>query len=91
MSASRLRERGIYRLPNGQKVVVSECGKGEYCLFTTESWGRFGLAEYLLDKEGRILKNDIPTGWGIGHLVDTEQTAPYYVLGELSEEGVNRE
>ena len=65
MSEQRLRERGIYRLPDGEEVVVSECGKGEYCLFTMQAWEGFSLAEYFLNKEGHVLKQGTKTGWNI--------------------------
>ena len=84
MRASELRERGVYRLPDGQEVVVSACGGQEYCMFASATYDSFGLAEYLITDEGRILKGTEPTGWGVEDLSDTGGTAPYHVLGHTS-------
>ena len=81
MQAKKLRERGIYRLPDGREVVVSECGAGAYCLFSAATYAAFGLAEYLLDQDGRISAGGAPTGWRSEDLADTGRTAKYYVLG----------
>jgi hypothetical protein len=81
---SGLRERGIYRLPDGEEVVVSACGGREYCMFASATYDSFGLAEYLVTGEGRILKGTEPTGWGVGDLSDTGRTAPYHVLGRTT-------
>ena len=81
MQAKKLRERGVYRLPDGREVVVSECSDGEYCLFTAETYATFGMAEYLLDRGGRISAGGEPTGWRVEDLADTGRTAKYYVLG----------
>ena len=81
---SRLRERGIYRLPDGQDVVVSACGGEEYCMFASATYDSFGLAEYLISSEGQILMGTEPTGWGVEDLSDTGRTARYQVLGHTT-------
>ena len=84
LQAGGLRERGIYRLPDGQEVVVSACGGEEYCMFASATYDSFGLAEYLISSEGKILKGTEPTGWGVEDLSDTGRTARYHVLGHTS-------
>ena len=70
-----MRDRGIYRLPDGQEVVVSACGGGEYCVYARRTWETFGLAEYLLTGRGQILKGGGPTPWTSDDLTDTHLTA----------------
>jgi hypothetical protein len=84
MRVRGLRERGVYRLPDGQEVVVSACGGQEYCAFASPTYDSFGLAEYLITAEGRILKGTEPTGWGAEDLSDTGRTAPFHVLGHTT-------
>jgi hypothetical protein len=74
-----LRERGIYRLPDGQELVVTECSPGKYCAYTVRAWRAFGLAEFLLSEGGEILKGGGPTGWRVEDLSDTGETAQQYV------------
>jgi hypothetical protein len=81
MSEGRLKERGIYLLPDGGEIVAAKCGTGEYCLYTLEEWRHFGLAEYLLDKQGQILRRGKPTDWKLEDLKDTGRVAETYVLG----------
>ena len=80
MRGERLRDRGIYRLPGGQEVVVSACG-GEYCVYARRTWETFGLAEYLLNGRGQILMGGEPTPWTSDDLTDTNLTAGYQVPG----------
>lgn len=79
----RVRERGIYRLPDGQEVVATCCAGDEYCLYTVGAWRAFGMAEYLLSEESRIIRKGEPTGWQAQDLTDTGRTAGYYVLGDV--------
>ena len=81
MPQQTLRERGIYTLPGGQEVVVSACGGEEYCMFAAATYDAFGLAEYLVSREGLIFRGTEPTGWGVEDLNDTGRTARYHVLG----------
>jgi hypothetical protein len=79
MSEGRLNERGIYLLPNGGEIVAAKCGTGEYCLYSLEEWRHFNLAEFLLDRQGQILRHGKPTGWNLEDLKDTGRVAEYYV------------
>ena len=58
-----------------REVVATKCAGGEYCIFAKETWDRFGLGEFLLNREGKILKGGEPTGWRAEDLTDTERTA----------------
>jgi hypothetical protein len=79
MSEGRLKDLGIYLLPDGGEIVATKCATGEYCLYTLEEWRHFGLAEYLLDQQGQILRHGKPTGWKLEDLQDMGRVAEYYV------------
>jgi hypothetical protein len=69
----KLRERGIYCLPNGRELVVirnTATGNIEMC-----SPQGFQRGEYVLDSRGRLLTYGKPTDWDINHLTDTGRTA----------------
>jgi hypothetical protein len=79
----KLRERGVYSLPDEREIVATGCGGGEQlCLYDTQTYESFGLAEYLVDAEGQILEDGKPTGWRLEDLTDTGRTAKYFVLGQ---------
>ena len=70
-----LRERGIYRLPNGRELVVlckHENGKRTYTLGGRE---RFELTEYEVNEDGRLICQGRLTAWDVASLSDTGQTA----------------
>lgn len=72
-NAMRLRERGIYSLPNGRELVVignTPTGNVEMC-----GPQGFQCGEYLLDSRGRLLTDGKPTAWDINNLTDTGRTA----------------
>ncbi len=69
----RLRERGIYCLPNGRELVVignTATGNIEMC-----SPQGFQRGAYEVDSRGRLLNHGKATGWDINHLTDTGRTA----------------
>lgn len=70
-----LRERGVYALPDHREFIVSARGGMGYSLFSSQTWGRLNIAEYRLDRDGRILSKGIPTRWRVADLRDTGRTA----------------
>jgi hypothetical protein len=71
-----LRERGIYKLPDGRGFVISRSGDG-YSLYSPRAWAGYGLADYRIHMDGRILSKGVPTRWRIDNLTDTGRTAEY--------------
>jgi len=69
-----LRERGIYRLPNGRELVALrkyENGKRTYTLC---GWERFELTEYEINEYGRLIFQGKLTAWDVTCLSDTGRT-----------------
>ena len=70
-----LRERGVYRLPDGREFVAHAVFRGGYALYTREAWEYYGMHAYESDGEGRMRVNGRLTYWRIGDLTDTGRTA----------------
>jgi len=69
----KLREGGIYCLPNGRELVVTiNEGNGRIQLRGCE---RFEMSEYEVDAAGRLLTEGKLTAWDLEHLRDTGRTA----------------
>jgi hypothetical protein len=69
----RLRERGIYCLPNGRElVVIGNTSSGHIEMRSPQG---FQSSEYVLDSRGRLLTDGKPTAWDINQLTDTGRTA----------------
>ena len=79
----KLRNLGIYRLPDGRQFVVSALFTNRYSLYSLKSWGIIRWAEYQVDEEGRFLSKGIKTRWRIQDLADTGQTAMYWKVSRL--------
>lgn len=73
----KLRELGIYRLPDGREFVVSTLFHDGCSLYTPHAWATYGLAEYWVDSGGRLLRMGDPTRWRVHDLIDTGKTADY--------------
>ena len=73
----RLRELGVYELPDGRQYVVSTLYSDGCCLYPVRAWGSYGNAEFWANKEGRLLRRGIPTTWSVRDLQDTGKTATY--------------
>lgn len=70
-----LRERGIYRLPDGREFVITLNIQGGYCLYTPGAWEFFGLHLYESNKAGQIHSAGKRTDWLIEDLIDSCRTA----------------
>ena len=73
----RLRELGLYCLPDGKEYVVSTFYSDGFSLYHIGSWGSFGNAEYRVSKDGQIHRDGLPTRWTIQDLKDTGRTTRY--------------
>jgi len=73
----RLRELGVYALPDGREFVVSTIYYDGCSLYSPQAWQTFGLAEYWVDRDGRLLHRGMPSVWKVQDLSDTGRTASY--------------
>ena len=71
----KLREGGIYTLPDGREFVVHAVSREGYVLYTPGAWDYFGMHAYKSDETGELRLNGRPTYWHIEDLRDTNQTA----------------
>lgn len=69
----QLRERGIYRTPNGKEFVACAGILGFYLLYSL-SGGVSGIPAYVIDVTGRIVSATQPTPWYSEQLSDTGRT-----------------
>lgn len=66
----KLRECGVYTLPDGRKYVAHQSGRGCYSLFSPLAWKYSDVADYVLSG-GRVLSRGVPTRWRAADLRDT--------------------
>lgn len=72
-----LRERGLYRLPDGGEFVASIAPRGGgYALYDPKIFKSYGLPDYQIDAQGRLNRMGESTRWFADDLIDTGQTAP---------------
>ena len=76
-NVQRLRELGIYELPDGRQYVASALYSNGYRLYPVHAWMSYGDAEYSAEKDGRILRRGLPTRWSIWDLKDTGKSSTY--------------
>lgn len=75
-SVQRLRERGIYALPDGSEFVVHATFRGEYVLYTHNGWEFLGRPHaFKLDAPEEVGLYGQPAGWSPEDLTDTTRTA----------------
>jgi hypothetical protein len=73
----RLRNLGIYVLPDGREYVADALNAGAYALFPARLWEVFRIADYRVNADGRLLRGGAPTRWHLRHLRDTGRDAQY--------------
>jgi hypothetical protein len=73
----KLRELGVYALPDGREFVVSTIYHDGCSLYAPRTWETFGLAEYWVDRDGRLLHRGVASVWKVQDLNDTGRTASY--------------
>jgi len=71
----KLRECGLYALPDGREFVIHAVFRGGYVLYTSGAWKLFGIHAYETDEAGQIRAKGQRTSWHIEDLIDTNQTA----------------
>ena len=70
-----IRERGIYRLPDGQELVASVARGSGYALYDPLVWKRYGLPDYTIDAQGRMTRLGQSTHLTAEDLTDTGRTS----------------
>jgi hypothetical protein len=71
-----LRERGLYRLPDGAELIARPAARGGgYALYDQQVWRRNGMPDYQIDEKGRLNRMGESTRWSADDLIDTGQTA----------------
>lgn len=73
----RLRELGVYELPDGRQYVASTLYSDGCGLYPARAWGSYGAAEFRADGDGRLLRRGAATPWGVRDLRDTGKTSTY--------------
>jgi hypothetical protein len=70
-----LRERGIYKLPDGDELVASIARGGSFVLYNPRIWERYGVPDFEVDAQGRLTQMGESTRYRIEDLQDTGRTA----------------
>jgi hypothetical protein len=70
-----LRERGIYRLPDGEELVASVGRGGGFVLYDERVWRRYGVPDYSVNAQGKLTRMGESTRWSLEDLSDTGRTA----------------
>ena len=70
-----LRERGIYRLPNGMQYVASKGPDDMWFLFRLKHWALRGAVGLRVNHDDTISEKGRGTSWTVHDLEDTDQTA----------------
>jgi hypothetical protein len=73
----KLRNLGIYALPDGRELIADTLYTGSYSLYSTLSWDSYCIADYLVNKDGQLLSKGKPTRWSIDELRYTGRKARY--------------
>ena len=73
----KLRELGIYALPDGSEFIVSTLYHDSCSLYTPHAFETFGMAEYWVDSDGRLLHRGAQSAWELKDLKDTGKSASY--------------
>ena len=71
----QLRERGIYKTPDGREHVACAGIFGNYLLYRL-TVGVGGFPAYVVDVAGRVVAATQPTPWKSEELHDTNRTLP---------------
>ena len=68
-----LREKGIYRLPDGNFYAAQSAGHGRYFLYLSDEGGISDPPRYLITQTGKI-QPWVTEEWLVDDLVDTGKT-----------------
>ena len=73
----KLKNLGVYTLPDGRELIAEvEPGAG-YRLYPTRLWNQFRSTEYSVTPEGRLLIKGKPANISLEQLIDTGRRAQY--------------
>jgi hypothetical protein len=73
----KLRNLGVYALPDGSEFVVEMLRGGKYDLCLKKAWDYNHTAKYQIDKDGNLVSKGNLTDWRIEHLIDTGHRVKY--------------
>lgn len=69
-----LRERGVYRLPDGEEFVAGTAHGGGYALYNPQIWKCYGVPDYEVNVQGKLTRMGESTRWRVEDLLDTGRT-----------------
>lgn len=73
----RLRNLGIYLLPDGREFIADVLYREGAQLYSPRSWEGHGLADFGVGRDGQLIRGNQPTPWKLEHLRDTGRNARY--------------
>ncbi len=79
----KLRNLGIYTLPDGREFIVAAADSSGYSLFSPSGWEVYRMAEYRVGADGCLLSKGIATKWRVAQLADTGRSAKYPQASEI--------
>ena len=79
----KLKNLGIYALPDGKEYVADVLAGDGYNLYPRRSWETVGRVEYSVGADGRLVRRGKPTPWSVEQLKDTGLRAKYPSLRRL--------
>ena len=82
----KVKDRAIYRLPNGRELVALLIAEHQTLLYNLSA---SDPVEYELNPDGRLLINGQLTAWAISDLLDTGRVATPEVTTGLSHAGLS--
>ncbi len=79
----KLRNLGIYTLPDGNEYVVDVLYNGGYSLYPRNSWETVARAAYRISSDGSLVRRGKPSRWNVGQLRFTGRKAHYPRVARL--------
>jgi hypothetical protein len=73
----QLRNLRIYKMPNGREYIADLLNREGAHLHPVNAWGNYSFAEFVVKRDGRIIRDSKPTPWSVEQLKDTGRDAQY--------------
>ena len=73
----KLKNLGVYALPDGREFVVEMLNGGKYRLCSKPAWSFNSIPKYQVDKDGVLISNGSSSNWRVEHLIDTGVRVKY--------------
>jgi hypothetical protein len=73
----KLKNLGVYALPDGREFVVEMEHGGYYRLYSKHAWSFARIAQYQILNDGKLIRKGTPTHWRVEHLIDTGHKVTY--------------